>query len=215
MLSVSRDIGKLAKYSCAQIVKARYNVRMPQQLWSWMATQFEKLETDSGVRTNRANEQWHVEIKKPHHAWGYRIALPEDAKMFLMWQSTIEVVEIKGDIMPGIAYFFDTHGVSFQLDLPNNCVEIRHALPEMKTSRVAAFPLRGQLEAPFKMKIMLNVLTKVCAGLINDVRLFSVKLPFKSLPSFDEITDLEILTTTQPNGAGGSVVYGELTLSCE
>lgn len=188
---------------------------MAQSLWSWEAAQFEKLDTASGVATSHREQRWLVDIEKPHQAWGYRIALPEDAKMYIMWRASLQITDLQGVIMPGIAYFCGTDGIAFQIDAANDRAELRHALPTMVTSRVAVFSARQEISLPFEMQLEINVVTKVCVGSLNGIRVFDVKLPFKSMPSFDEITDLEIITTTPQKDGGGSVCYGELKLQCE
>lgn len=188
---------------------------MAQSLWSWEAVQFERIETESGIKTNAADETWNVSIARPHQAWGYRIALPEDAKMYIMWRATLTVSKVEGDILPGIACFSDGEGIAFQVDLAHTRAELRHALPSMKTVRVGLFRLPELVELPFTMQIEFNAVTKKCCCFVNSRRLVDVKLPFKSLPLFDVLSDIEIISTTPQRGEGGSIEYGQLSLQCE
>jgi hypothetical protein len=65
------------------------------------------------------------------------------------------------------------------------------------------------------MLFELNAVTKACNGIVNGKKVFEITLPFKTVPAFDTLTDVEILTTTPPDEGGGTVSYGELTLQCE
>lgn len=186
---------------------------MGQHTWSWEAAQFEKLD-NAGIKTEHAASAWHVAIEPNDRAWGYRIALPEEAKPFIMWRSSIEVEWVNGMIYPGIAYMLGDEGISFQVDVTGRKVELRHVTPEDITKRVATFGA-PDAETPFKLQIEFNAITKVFTGNINEKRIMHVKLPFRSLPALDEISDIEILTTTDARPGGGTVSYGALTLECE
>lgn len=187
---------------------------MGQQLWSWEAAQFEKIES-SGVKAQHAASAWHVAIEAEDRAWGYRIALPDDAKPFLMWRTTLEVEWVNGSIQPGIAYFSGSDGISFQIDLAKQRAELRHVLHTMQTKRVSSFRIQPT-ETPFSFQLEFNALTKAMVGTLNGSRIFSSKLPFRGLPDLDDLTDVEILTTT-PKGSltGGTVSYGMLSIQCE
>ena len=187
--------------------------RMGQQQWSWEAAQFENIESEN-VRTEAAGSSWDVMIEAPNRAWGYRIPLPEEARVFIMWRTRLEVLHVLGNISPGVAYFDGPEGLSFQIDAAARLAELRHVRNSSETVRVARFDL-PDLAAPFDMLLELNAVTKACTGIVNGEKIFEVALPVKTVPAFEAVTDVEILTTTPPDAGGGTVGYGELTLQCE
>ena len=187
--------------------------RMGQQLWSWEAVQFENIEAED-VRTEAAASSWDVMLEAPNRAWGYRIPLPEEARAFIMWRTRLEVLHILGNVAPGLAYLDGPEGVSFQIDIAARRAELRHVLTSSETVRIATFDI-PDTTAPFDMLFELNAVTKVCSGIMNGEKIFEVTLPVETIPALDAVSDVEILTTTPPGTAGGTVGYGELTLQCE
>jgi hypothetical protein len=186
---------------------------MGQQLWSWEAAQFENINAD-GVVTKAADLSWDVMIEAQNHAWGYRIPLPDEARAFIMWRARLEVRHIIGNISPGLAYLNRGEGISFQIDAAAHRAEFRHALTSSETVRIAVFGI-PDASAPFDMLFELNAVTKTCSGTLNGNKVFKITLPFKTVPAFDTLSDVEILTTTPPEEGGGTVGYSELTLQCE
>lgn len=186
---------------------------MAQSLWSWEAAQFEKLEA-SNAMTSHSGESWHVLINKSNRAWGYRIPLPNEARMFIMWNSTLEVTKVDSGVHPGLAYFYGGDGIALQLDMDAKKSELRHVTHTMETKCIAVYRA-PDIQPPFSISLSLNAVTKVCVGTVNGARVFHIKLPYRTLPAFDEISDLEILTTTPPQSDGGAACYGALTLQCE
>lgn len=136
--------------------------------------------------------------------------------MFIMWRAAITVEWVNGAICPGLAYFLGSDGIEFQVDVSRKRAELRHVLHTMQTLRVATFSA-PTVETPFDIKLEFNALTKVLVGMVNDTKVCQVKIPFRSLPDIDSISDIEILTTTPRTGAatGGTVSYGPLRLQCE
>lgn len=193
--------------------KLFYNPLMAQTLWSWEAAQFEKIEA-SDVLAGHVEESWHVTMKAPNRAWGYRIALPDEARMFIMWRTTLEITKVDGEVHPGLAYFMGGDGVSIQIDMATQKAELRHVMHTMETKCVAEFRAPA-VTTPFEICIEMNVITRVLIGTVAGKRAFHVKLPYRALPAFEEITDVEILTTTPPTSTGGTASYGALTLQCE
>lgn len=186
---------------------------MRQSEWSWEAQMFEKIDA-RGIKAEHAAEAWHVAIDTEDRAWGYRIAIPDDAKIFILWRVSVEVAWVNGSISPGIAFFNGGEGIALQYDQKRTRGELRHVMHTLQTKRIASYKAPN-VEPPFKMTIELNAVTKKVMGMINDYRVFNVKMPFRGLPDFDVISDVEILSTTPPNSNGGTASYSTLRLQCE
>ncbi len=187
--------------------------RMGQQLWSWEALQFENIATEH-VKTDATASSWDVLLEEPNRAWGYRIALPEEARAFIMWRARLKVLYVLGNILPGLAYLNGPEGFSFQIDTVSRRAEFRYLLTSAETVCVRRFDI-PKLSTPLEILLELNVVTKICNGIVNGEKICGMTLPIEAVPALDAVTDIEILTTTSLEAGGGTIGYGELTLQCE
>lgn len=186
--------------------------RMGQHLWSWEPAQFENLNTEK-VTTEATQTSWDVMLEAPNIAWGYSIALCDEARAHIMWRCRLEVLHVLGDVMPGLAFFDGETGVAFQVDVSSKKAELRRVVRGKETLLVEDYPLQD-IAQPFDLLFEYNALTKKCSGILNGEKIFERQLPYTILPAPDEVNSIEILTTTPPGGTG-TIGYGELTLQCE
>ena len=186
---------------------------MSQQLWTWEVSRFEKIENER-VKAEPTETTWDVVLEVPDLAWGYRIALPDEARSYILWRSRLGVQHVLGDISPGLAYHDGIHGVVFQLDPPRKKAEIRYLMVAEAAVRTATFDI-SSVRYPLDLVLEYNAVTNKCTALINTDPTFEVNLPYKNIPILTTITSIEIITSTSANEAGGTVGYGALSLHCE
>lgn len=186
---------------------------MSQQLWTWEASRFEKIENER-VKAEPTETTWDVMLEVPNLAWGYCIALPGEARSYILWRSRLEVQHVLGEISPGIAFHDGVHGVVFQLDALRKKAEIRYLMVAEATVLTEAFDI-ADVRYPLDLMLEYNAVTNKCAALINTETAFEVKLPYKNIPVLTAVTSVEILTSTPANRSGGTVGYGDLSLHCE
>ena len=186
---------------------------MSQQLWTWEASRFEKIENER-VKAEPTETSWDVMLEVPDLAWGYCTALPDAARSYILWRSRLEVQHVLGDISPGIAYHDGVHGVLFQLDPHRRKAEVRYLMVAEATVRTATFDISA-VRYPLDLMLEYNAVTNKCTALINTEAVFEIKLPYKNIPVLPSITSIEIVTSTPANESGGTVGYGDLSLQCE
>ena len=194
-------------------IQTRGGGRMSQHLWTWEASRFEKIENER-VKAEPTEMTWDVMLEVPDLAWGYCIALPDEARSYILWRSRLEVQHVLGDISPGIAYHDGVHGVVFQLDTLRQKAELRYLLVAEATVRTETFDI-ATVRYPLDLMLEYNAVTNKCVALINTDTVFEVKLPYKNVPLLATITSIEIMTSTPANESGGTVGYGDLSLHCE
>lgn len=186
---------------------------MGEQLWSWETTRFENLDMPN-VKTEVSASSWDVMIEKPNFAWGYAIPLPAGTQEYRTWRSRLEVRRALGDISPGIAFRGDAEGILFQVVPKSESAELRHVKVGERTEQTNTYAT-GDIVFPMDILLEYDAESGRCTASINGSTIFEVHLPHGNISPLGQVSFVEILTSTLPEGSGGTVGYGDITLQCE
>ena len=186
---------------------------MGQQLWSWETTRFENLDLPN-VKTELSASSWDVMIETADIAWGYAISLLPAAQDCKYWRSRLEVRHVLGDISPGIAFRNERDGILFQVCPERGSAELRYVKVGERTEQTEVYQT-GDVAFPMDIMMEYDAVESRCTGQINGNAVFEIKLPFENIEPLTSVTVLEIVTTSHPDGNGGTAGYGDIALQCE